>query len=295
MMTTIPVFRRPVWEDGETVVPLLKQSGHNGCEFSFTTLYMWRELYDTRLAMDDGYLFIAASDDGRLSFLPPIGPSLEEGLARLRTVAAEQGQPLRLHGVDETTLHHLQQIADVTVTELAEDHDYVYATADLAELPGKPYHSKRNHIAAFSREFDWRYEDITDDNLADVFAMSKQWCRERGCCADKGLKTERCGIREVLSRRHDFEVRGGLIRVEDAVVAFAFGSPINDQVFDIHTEKALSAYGGAYAVINREFARRLTDFSYLNRENDMGIEGLRRAKQSYRPTMLIKKYSCEVT
>ena len=294
MLTTVPVFARPTMEDGKRMAPLLAKSGHDGCEFSFTTLYMWRELYDTRLAVEGDYLLISASNGDTLSFLPPVGPSLKEGLALLHRAADAEGQPLRLHGVDDETLLRLQQIVNVTVTETAEDHDYLYKTTDLAELPGKAYHSKRNHIAAFSREFDWQYEDITDDNLADVFTMSKQWCREKGCCADKGLQTERCGIREVLSRRREFEVRGGLIRVEGNVVAFAFGSPINDRVFDIHTEKALSAYGGAYAVINRELARRLTDFEYLNRENDMGIAGLRRAKQSYRPAILLKKYSCEV-
>ncbi len=294
MLTTVPVFFRPTWEDGKRMASLLAESGHDGCEFSFTTLYMWRELYDTRLAVEGDYLLISASQGDTLSFLPPIGPSLEVGLALLRRAADAEKQPLRLHSVDEATLSRLQSIAAVTVSETAEDHDYLYRTTDLAELPGKAYHSKRNHIAAFSRQFDWRYEDITDENLADVFVMSKQWCREKGCCADKGLQAERCGIREVLSHRHDFGVRGGLIRVGDDVVAFAFGSPINDRVFDIHTEKALSAYGGAYAVINRELARRLTDFEYLNRENDMGIEGLRRAKQSYRPAILLKKYSCEV-
>lgn len=281
-------------EDGKQVAPLLLQSGHDGCEFSFTTLYMWRELYHTRIAQEDDYLLVSAGEGEKTSFLPPIGPSLGEGVALLRRAAEAQGLPLRLHGVDEQTLAQLQQLFPLTVTEMDEDHDYLYKTTDLAELPGKAYHSKRNHIAAFSRQFDWQYEDITDDNLAEVFAMSKQWCREKGVCSDKGLKAERCGIREVLSHRHAFGVRGGLIRVEGEVVAFAFGSPINDRVFDIHTEKALTAYGGAYALINRELARRLTDYDYLNRENDMGIEGLRRAKRSYRPSILLKKYSCEV-
>ncbi len=295
MLTTISAFHPLVKEDGERLAPLLTKSGYDGCEFSFTTLYMWRELYDTRIATEGDYLLISAGNGKELSFLPPIGPSFEEGLLLLRRATESLGQPLRLHGVDERTLQKLQQIAHVTATELAEDHDYLYKTSDLAELPGKPYHSKRNHIAAFSRQWDWCYEDITDDNVAAVLAMSKQWCKERGSCRDKGLQAERCGIREVLSNRRDFHVRGGLIRVQGEVVAFTFGSPINENVFDIHVEKALGAYGGAYTVINREFARRLTEFDYLNRENDMGIEGLRRAKQSYRPAALLKKYSCEVT
>lgn len=292
MLTTALTFRRPTKEDAPSVSALLGESGKDGCEFSFTTLYMWRELYDTRLAVSGDYLLISSGSGDAQSFLPPIGPSLKEGLSLLKAHVA--GAPLRLHGVDEETLAALQEIADVTVVPSPDDYDYVYRTEDLATLPGKAYHSKRNHIAAFSRQFDWRYEELSDDNLSQVLEASKRWCQEKGSCRDHGLRAERCAIREVLSDRHAFGVCGGLILVGDEVAAFALGSPINDRVFDIHTEKALSAYAGAYAVINREFARRLTAYDYLNRENDMGIEGLRRAKQSYRPAILLKKYACEV-
>ena len=126
-----------------------------------------------------------------------------------------------------------------------------------------------------------------------MVALSRAWCEEKGGC-DHSLADEACAIRRVLREPDTFSLRGGMVRVEGRPVAFTLGSPISDSVFDIHVEKALSAFSGAYAVINREFAATLTAYEFLNRENDMGIEGLRRAKRSYRPVEIVKKYYCEV-
>ncbi len=295
MLITKPVFRRPTAEDASLAAPLLQQAGRRGCEYSFTTLYMWREHYDANIAYMDGYLLISAGSDDSLSFLPPIGPSLSEGMTLLKTYTDSLGIPLKLHGVDENLLVRLKaQFGDVKEQARSEDFDYLYRTEDLATLPGKAYHSKKNHISAFSRNFEWVYEPIDDGNTADVMKAAGAWCAEKGTCRDRGLQAEHCAIREILNDRRRFSVTGGLIRVDGEVAAFTLGSPINERVFDVHVEKALSAYPGAYAVINREFASRLTDYAYLNRENDLGIEGLRRAKQSYHPAILLKKYSCEI-
>ncbi len=296
MLLTKPVFRRPTPEDTLWAVPLLSRTGRMGCEFSFTTLYMWRELYHSKLAQLSHVLLVSAGSGESCSFLPPVGPSFETGMALLKAYTDEAGIPLRLHGVDEETLTRLKTMFGdrISARERPEDFDYLYRTTDLAQLPGKAYHSKKNHISAFSRQFDWQYEPLDDSNVADVIRMTQQWCEERGSCRDRGLRAERCAVRELLSERERFSLTGGLIRVNGAVAAFSFGSPINEQVFDIHVEKALSAYPGAYAVINRELASRLTAYEYLNRENDLGIEGLRRAKRSYHPAILLKKYSCEI-
>lgn len=284
----------PVTEaDRQWLEPLLRASGHDGCEYAFNTLYMWRKLYHTRVAQVDGMGFVSAEYEGRRTFLPPLGGRCDDGIALLRTYTREQNLPFRLHGVDERSLARLAPYI-VRATEQEADGDYLYRTTDLANLPGRAYHGKKSHVAAFSRRFSWVYEPLCADNAADAVALTKAWCKERGACGDDSIAAERCAIRELLGDIERFGIVGGLLRVDGQVAAYTFGSPVNERVFDVQVEKALTAYPGAYAVINREFAARMTDYPYLNRENDMGIEGLRRAKRSYHPAVFLKKYVCEM-
>ncbi len=275
------------------LAPLLLASGHDGCEYAFNTLYMWRNLYDTRVATVDGMGFVLAENEGSVSFLPPLCETLDEGIAYLRAYTRERGIPLTLHGVDEQSLKALSPYI-ATATEQEGDGDYLYRTTHLATLPGRAYHSKKSHVAAFSRQFSWTYEPLDRQNAEEAIALTNVWCQERGACHDDSVAAERCAIRELLGDMERFGIVGGLLRVDRQAVAYTFGSPINERVFDVQVEKALSDFPGAYAVINREFAAQMTDYTYLNRENDMGIEGLRRAKRSYHPTVFLKKYVCEL-
>ena len=280
-------FRDILPSDGAWIAPALMASGRRTCEYSFTTAYMWSRYYGVRVARF-GDIPVFRSER---SFLLPVGDGWREAVKHLY----ETERPLRFHSVDEDGLRALQALfpGRVHAEESEDDFDYLYRTEDLATLPGKNYHSKRNHIAAFSRTHEWTFELLNDDNRDEMVALSRAWCEEKGGC-DHSLADEACAIRRVLREPDTFSLRGGMVRVEGRPVAFALGSPISDSVFDIHVEKALSAFSGAYAVINREFAATLTEYEFLNRENDMGIEGLRRAKRSYRPVEIVKKYYCEV-
>lgn len=277
-------FRALRPEDGLWAAPLLSSCGRDCCEYSFTTAYMWSEHYGVRIARVGDVVVMG----GERSYLTPVGNGWEEVL---RQLYAEVPHPLRLHSVDEALLMRLKTLfpGRVRAEESRDDFDYLYRTEDLATLPGKAYHSKKNHISAFSRAHEWTYEPLCADNIADMLRLSKEWCEEKGGCIGS-LTDEQCAIRRVLRDPERFSLSGGLVRVEGRAVAFTLGSPINERVFDIHVEKALSEFSGAYAVINREFAKTLTAYEYLNRENDMGIAGLRRAKESYRPAILLKKY-----
>lgn len=286
-------FHEPTIEDAEWVVPKLYQSGLQSCEFSFTTIYMWRKYYQNEIACCGDYVFIR-SGEVEPFYLLPVGGDLYEGIEILRRYEHERGEQLILFGADETLKNQIEQwYPDVFEWQpSANDFDYLYNTEDLAVLSGKKYHGKRNHIASFSSTYAWNYETINESNRNEVIAMAQEWCRERGGCTDPGLKNEHCAIRESLKYQQELNLRGGLIRVDDKVVAMTLGSPINRDVFDIHVEKALPEYGGAYTVINREFAARELQNRYklINRENDLGIEGLQRAKKSYYPVRILEKY-----
>ena len=179
-----------------------------------------------------------------------------------------------------------------TFEENRDAFDYIYLRSDLAELSGKRYHGKRNHISAFSKKHDWVYKPITPDNIAEVKLCAEKWYEENADRADKYLRCESRGVETVLDNMELLNVKGGAIYADGMVVAFTLGSQISREIFDIHIEKALSDYAEGYTVINREFARTLDGYKYINREDDMGLEGLRKAKLSYRPTILLKKYLC---
>lgn len=286
-------FHEPTIEDAAWAAPMLRQSGMKSCEFSFTTIYMWRQYYNNQIARYGNFLFIRSGDVEPL-YLLPVGGDLREGIELLRQVAHDRSEPLLLFGGDADIKARIEAwypgVFDWQPSPA--DFDYIYNADDLALLGGRKYHGKRNHIAAFNEAYRWTYETIDDSNCDEATAMICEWCRERGNCSDPGLRSERLSIREALKNRKALSLTGGLLRVDGKVIAMTMASPISDEVVDVHSEKALTAYEGAYAVINQEFVKRELQGRYrlINRENDLGIDGLRRAKQSYHPALLLEKY-----
>lgn len=287
-------FREPTAADAVWAAPLMLESKYRSCEFCFTNMLMWRHAYRTQIAEADGQLFVRFTKDHPV-YMMPIGGSLPAGIARLTAFAHEQGYHLRLFGGEQEDIALLERLypGRFFFERFDEDADYLYETEALATLSGKKYHQKRNHIATFSREHAWSYETMTADNRAECLEMAEAWYAERGD-DDAELVAEQAAVRELLTLPEPIGLTGGALRTEGRIVAFTFGAPVRSDTFDIHVEKALTAYGGAYAVINREFAARelLGKYAYINRENDVGMEGLRRAKQSYHPALLLDKYLC---
>jgi hypothetical protein len=294
MSSTINLdFKEPTIDDAKWAAPILYKSGSNLCEYSYTTLWMWRKYYNNQIARLGDSLFIRSGDVEPL-YLIPAGGDLKSNIQILKDYQHQRGELLTIFGADPEIKEKIDEwFPGVFEWRPSEaDFDYVYNTEDLALLKGRKYHSKRNHISSFGSRYKWSYERIDENNAQEAYKMVIDWCRERGNCSDPGLRNERLSIAEALKNMSELSLIGGLIRVENKVVAMTLGSPINDEVFNIHTEKALNDYSRAYAVINREFAANelLGKYSLINRENDMGIEGLRRAKKSYRPVQIIEKY-----
>lgn len=262
------------------------------CESSFVNLLVWQCAYSNMMAVFDGQLFIKSGKGDKESFRLPIGGNVLEGIEKIKEYCGgkypdfwiQQGENL------DNAREFLEAHYDMNLSRDA--FDYIYLQSDLAELKGKKYHSKRNHISAFSKKFDWVYEDITSENLDQVRECASLWYAENADKEDFYLLCEKKGIEKILSLMDRLSVKGGALRVDGKIVAFTLGTPINSEVFDVHIEKALKDYSEGYTVINREFARRLGDYKYINREDDMGLEGLRKAKLSYKPAILLEKYHC---
>ena len=285
-------FKKITLDCVDVIKPFVNSPARFSCESSFVNLVAWSEMYDNMYALEDGMLFIKSGGVEDETYRLPFGGNLQKGMEILKQYTGtdlpdlwvQQGERFIDFKVNYGELYEFIPQRDA--------FDYVYLREDLATLGGKKYHSKRNHISAFSKKYNWQYREITDDNIPDVLLCMHKWYEENIEKFDRHMQCEKQGIQLMLSNMKRFSLRGGAIYVDDKVVAFTLGSAINRDVFDVHIEKALTEYATAYTVINNEFAKTLTDYKYINREDDLGLEGLRKAKLSYKPNLLLKKYLC---
>ena len=262
------------------------------CEKNVTSLVIWQNAYKNMYAVKDGMLFIKSGKEKSQSFGMPIGENLGEGLKLIFEYTAPELPYFWLQNDYKIEEFKALMGEGYDIAPVRDAFDYIYKREDLATLSGKKYHSKRNHISGFSKQFNWEYRPITEENISEVLACAEKWYKENDDRFDEYMAIEKEGIKTVLENMPLLGAKGGAIYVDGNMVAFTIGSPINDNVFDIHFEKALKDYQTAYTVINNEFAKTLTDYEYINREDDMGLEGLRKAKLSYKPEVLLEKYRC---
>ena len=284
-------FKKIEISDVDAYNEFMKNNKEFSCENSFVNLLVWASVYGNMIAYSENQLFIKSGFGEKETFRLPIGGDLDfgireiEGYSKKPSFWIQDGERFEKLGKSFKERYEMFENRDAA--------DYIYFSKDLAELQGKKYHSKRNHINSFSKKYAWRYEEINGGNIQKIKTCAEIWYEENSDKADKYLLAEKNGIDIILDNMDVLGVKGGAITVNDSVVAFSLGSPINDDVFDIHIEKALKDYAEGYTVINREFAKRLKDFKYINREDDMGLEGLRKAKLSYKPEIILKKYFCK--
>lgn len=288
-------FKIPKIEDREWVQPILTAAEGMGNEFAFGTLFLWSEAYSCRICRHGDFIFVCYNyGSGEDLYTYPIGRGdLREALELLEKDAQERNVPFRLWGLSREDCEELEGEVPgrFQYQPFRDDFDYIYRTQDLIQLAGRKYHGKRNHLSQFSRNFSWSYEDISPENFEDVRAVALEWARQNDPETAGGLTQENGAIFKALEYFAPLKLSGGLIRVEGKPAAFTIGEEINPCCFVLHFEKALEGYLGLYTVINHEFAsRNLSQYEYVNREEDMGIEGIRKAKLSYRPALLLEKY-----
>lgn len=284
-------FKKITLSDLEKYTELLKDTAELSCETSFVNLLLWADAYNNEMAISENQLFIKNGENDELSFRLPLGGNLKDGVEKLTEFLGKRP----VFWSEECSLfNEFRSIYEneYDIFESREDFEYIYSQKSLSELSGKKHHSKRNHISAFARKFNFKTVSLSKENLDDVLSCADKWYAARNIDDNKYLNCERNGIKQILLNMDKLSAKGIAIYVENEMAAFAIGSPISDSVFNIHIEKALDQYPGAYAVINQEFAKILDGYKYINREDDMGIEGLRKAKLSYKPEILLKKYLC---
>lgn len=288
-------FRKPLLEDKPVIDHYYRMANSRSCEDTFANLYLWNRMYPTEFAIAEDMMVLKSAGEPFL-FRFPKGPHehLREVLEGMMTYAGERNCPFKMAVVTPRQFALLEELfpGKFQITYNRDDADYVYEQEKLANLSGKKYHGKKNHINKFMRTYeDWKYEPITEENVEDCFQMALEWRRLNGCEEGGEEKlAEMCVSLNSLRLMKELELSGGCLRVHGKVVAFTIGEPLCDDTFVVHIEKALTEVEGAYTMINQQFVQHtMGGFTYVNREEDTGDEGLRQAKLSYKPAFLVEK------
>ena len=322
-------FKAPELSDRVAVANAVADSGYTGSDASFANIFLLRQKYGTKIALQDGFLFRYYNGEGsRRGYAFPLGEGdVAAAIALIVEDARKSGRPLEFCLVDEPRAQILRENfasagANCVVPLLhfennRGDSDYIYSAESLATLAGNLYKKKRNHVSRFNRTYsDYAIRALTLENFADALTIEKSWlnietlgesgdsdcectceCREAAWAErsedEKSRMAEYCAIVEALENFDKLGLNGAVLYVEGKPVGMTMASEIVPGVWDIHFEKVIDEYAvnGGYAIINKLFAERLVaaGAKFINREEDIGLEGLRKAKLSYYPQTILDK------
>jgi hypothetical protein len=281
-------------EDQERVESRFSRHQPTISEHTFTNLYMWRDSRTILLTeVENALVFAEQREEGIVLFGPPAGPIT---VCRALEAIKDGGEETVL-GAERIPEQRLESVRDKGLEPRSDrdNYDYVYRQVDLAELPGRHLHSKRNKVEQCLRSHECEWELIGPDNLAEVSDLQDRWCDERDCGKKPGLCAEYKAIGRLLECYQSFDVVGGAVRVDGTLEAYTVGEALNDTTAVVHVEKAMPHIDGLYQVVNKWFCERELDgFELVNREQDLGIRGIRKAKKSYRPDHMVRKYWIEL-
>lgn len=261
---------------------------------------MWRKAYSIEWCIEDEFLCIrAVALEGKVPFvLPPYGIQEEKlggVLDKMVDYFKQNHLTFQMRGITAKAMEMMQRARPEVFRFEADrnNFDYIYAAQDLIQLKGSKYRNKKNHINYFKRTYmDYQYAKIDADLIEPCKKSAEAWCRQHNDDQhDPSLEFEKEAIIDVLTHYDYLGVTGGVILVNNKIEAFSYGEPLHDEMAVIHIEKG-SELRGAYQIINQEFCRNAwPNMQYINREEDMGLPGLRRAKESYHPVKFTEKYT----
>ncbi len=286
-------FYSPTLNDKNWVTDAFLFGQTDCCEYCFGNIFMWSDIYENKICRD-GNVFVSADFTENILFCYPIGKGNKKAtIQKLIEYTQKEKLPLHFYGLTKKDKAELENFFGdkFSFIETRDYFDYVYTTESLANLKGRKLASKRNHISFFEKNFDWSFEPINSENIEQCKLLNEHWQKLNAIKNPEEINNEHLAIKNALDNYFDLNFEGGVLKIQDEVVAFSFGERLNDTTFCTHVEKAYSNIRGAYQMINRELARYLLDkYEFINREDDTGSEGLRQAKMSYYPHMLVEKY-----
>ena len=288
-------FKKPEISDKKWVDECLKHANSMNCEYTFGNLFIWSDVYQTEICCYKNFFICRWKSEEGMSYSLPLGEGdFTDAVNAIIHDAKEKGIVPTIYGVTQGYLMMLQEAFTGKFRYVYDTgfNDYIYATEKMASLSGKKYHGKRNHITNFKKNFpDWSFEEINRFNIDECIALHMKWLDNKNEENNEEYAEEFEAVLKAFKNYEALGLKGGMIRANGEVIAYTMGEgQTSGKCFVSHFEKAPADIQGAYAIINQEFTKNcLMDYQYVNREEDLGIEGLRKAKQSYHPEIILEK------
>ncbi len=299
MHPKFPDFKPIQLEDKDFIQSIFTKYQPKCSEYTFTNLFIWRSHYGIQWSVYKDWLFIIGSQNNAGFYAwQPIGPppSLETTHSLLAWLKEEKGEENPyISRAGERLVSEIEGDSRLSCKPDKDNFDYVYRTEDLISLSGKRYHAKRNHINKFQRTNSFTYSSMNDGYVKRCLELADEWCLYRRCSEDLSLIAEWNAIKDVLVHYNDLDICGGVILVGNEVRAFALGELLNKETAVVHIEKASPNFPALYAIINQQFCEnQWKGIPFINREQDLGIEGMRKAKRSYHPNHQVEKFRIQL-
>ena len=262
-------FKNISLEDYEIINKYYKNINDMNCEYTVGNTILWALHYHLEYTIEQGFLIFKMNNKNP-SFVFPIGEGdLKPIFHVLFDFCKNNKVPFRMHGVNSRQFSLLNEIFpnEFCIQYNRDDADYIYLAEDLMNLSGRRYHGKKNHVNKFKKSYNWSYERINKENISDCILMATEWGNQNNSDKDIDKGIELSVTLNALKYFEELKFQGGLIRVDEKVVAFTVGEQLNNECFVIHIEKAFSDIQGAYAMINQQFILDYANkYKYINRE-----------------------------
>lgn len=287
-------FQKIEITDKKLIDNCLQNKMSRSCDYCFTNIYAWQERFKTVFAVFGDTLFVRFEDKNTIYYMFPIGKMpLAKAMKLLKNDAAECAVNLKIKGVCQEMWQQIQEEFPEKFSFLPEreNFEYLYLTEKLINLSGKKLQSKRNHINRFKAENPtWEFSLINSrEDCFQCWNMLKEWESEN-MTDDPTLIYDFKASELMLKHFDELNLQGGMIKIKGRIVSFSVGEPLDNNTFVVHIEKAPRNMNGGYSIINQQFAEHIAaNYLYTNREEDMGLESLRKAKLSYQPDMLLQE------
>ncbi|WP_291633911.1 phosphatidylglycerol lysyltransferase domain-containing protein [Clostridium sp.] len=293
------IFKKLSLEDKNTIDKYISPYKFLSCEYSFTSLYIWKDACDVQYTIYNQALILKKKDfDGNYHFMQPLGYESEELgdiIDNLKKYREENNMKYLFKDLDESFIEEFNVLLNEKngfyIKEDRDNFDYLYEAKKLMTLSGKKLHSKKNHYNAFIKNYNYEVVEITDERVInDVVVASQKWYDEIN---EKDIKLyyELLAIKDIINNMNLLNLKGVAVYVDGKVAAFSIGESLNEKLAIIHIEKGDRNINGIYSFIAKALIDKcFNNAEIINREQDLGIDGLRKSKMSYYPLKLEKKF-----